>query len=370
MEVDRLSKIIQYCDLISGSEHKHFKEIHLFYDQGIQAYVTDGGLHTHFQIPVSVEPFERAYLLPIPGVKLFLKGRSKKDRVRVSLKESEAVLEIDQEMLAILQPNPPSRKAIKPYRLVGEFPFKEFLKGIDFASVRMAEHEQIFFFVEDGQLMVSTVYDDLTTIYRSQHTCQDLGVVVPYYNLRHLIKAYALLDVAQIRLGISNDRRELAFQISGGISVITCVPMDDREIIQSLQLRSMNNSLQPLFEMETARFKKALTKSLKLSKGSVMEMVLGQDFVELHIRHDRIYYSVKEPGRWVGAADQLPWKIHFTPEATLSMITRITSRQMQFSYDHGFLSMSDPQKKRLLMMKVKPHNDIERSDSLESLAKS
>ncbi len=370
MRVDRLLKIVQYCDLISGSEQKHFKEIQMFYDNGIQAYVTDGGLYTHFQIPVSTQPFDHTFLLPIPGIKLFLQNQTKETPVRVTLREREMVLEIGEELLAILQPNPPYRKPMKAYRILGHFPFKEFLRGLDFASVRMAENERVSFFVREGLLTVSTVYDDLTAIYQSFCPCQNLNVVLPYYNLRHLIKAYNLLDVSELRLGISEDQKELAFQISGALSVIACDPMDRKEMVQALQLGSMNESLNPLFETETTRFRKALAKALKLSHGSKIEMVLDKESVELHIRQDRIYYSVREPGRWVAEDEGYPWKVRLAPDAILSMISRITSRQISISYDHGFLSISDPQHKRALMMKSEVQPPFERSDSHESLARS
>lgn len=357
IEKDRLMKIVRYCDLIAGSEKK-YGFLWLFYDKGVRFFVTDGALKTVFQARGDFPSFERIYQLPILTLKRFLQEKSTDVSVLITLKDMEVQFRCDNELLSLKQ-NPESGiEKLEYTETLCTFPFKVFIKGIDFATVSLPSLEQIYFVCYDGYFTVVSMDHDTFSIFRSHVPTAPIQLQLPYSSIRHFIKACALIEVGELKIGKPNEKSELFFSTPGALTSLCMKPIDSQDSYYVFHMLHIYEQLRVYARVETSRAQKLLAKALRLSENGVLNISFSAEELEFWISKKTMYYSVKDKIEEYFYSTAAEDSVQFYGKKAKSSLSRFYGKTLYLYRFEDFIGFGDEKKETMVVVKGKK---IERS---------
>jgi len=363
IDKQRLLKIVHYCELIAGSEKKH-GFLWLFYSQGLRFFVTDGSLKTIFQAKGEFPPFERAYQFPIHPLKLFLQERSADASVNLLLSERSVVFQCDNEILSLRQAEDRRIEELVFPDPLCTVPFKAFLNGIDFATVSLPSLERVFLIDYDGCFSVVSVEQDSFALFCSDIPIRRfddgsfLEVQIPYASIRHFVKACSLIDVNELKIGVSQEKEEIYFQTAGAVTALCMKALEEKDATDLFRLLHVYEQMEPVARVNSEKTRKLFSKALRLSENGVLNLSRYPEELEFWISKKSLYYSVKDSVEAYWESSETPPSIQFYGKMIKSSLNRIKTRDLYLFQSDEFIGFGDEKKRTVAVVRGKK---VERS---------
>ncbi len=363
IEKERLLKIVSYCEMIAGSEKK-YGFFWLFHHQGLRIFVTDGSLRTVFQAKGEYPAFERAYQFPIRPLKLFLQERSVDTHVNVLLGEESAIFRCDNEVLSLRQGQDRRIEDLSFPDSLCTGPFKAFMNGIDFATISLPMLDRVFLVDYDGQFAVVSVEQDSFALFNSEipiRRFEDgsfLKAQIPYASIRHFVKACSLIDVNELKIGVSLESEEIYFQTAGAVTALCMKALDERDETDLFRLLHVYERMEPVARVDSGKARKLFSKALRLSDNGILNLSRYPEELEFWISKKTLYYSVRDSLEPYCETADAPSSIQFYGKMIKSSLNRITTKKLCMFQSGEFIGFGDENKRRMAVVRGKK---VERS---------
>ncbi|HPE69012.1 MAG TPA: hypothetical protein P5560_03745 [Thermotogota bacterium] len=347
----RLHRILRYADLLAGSEPIHLF-LRFFYENGLRGFVGDGTVEAFFSVKAEVEPFEGAFQLPIPTLKLFLSEKKGEETVRFRFERGQLLVSVEEETLFLQQPTGFRIPKPTPMEVVGSFGSSVFLQGVDFSTVVLPPSEKVYFREHEGRLFVLSVHDDLFMVFDSGSVSRDFEGAVPYTSIRHLVKAFSALPSSGLKLSLHPDKSALGFHVPGVFATLPLHPLEPSESAYLLGLLQLPEEMHALGQLDVSAFKKSLNKAIRLSRDGRIQMRFEKGQYLLQVEHPGFFYSGAHPMEAMSDAVFEEPSLSFYAKKIKSSITRFEEGNVSFLSWKGFNGFCDEKREKWIIFKA------------------